>query len=197
MLKSALCPWEGGRTAPPSAVLQVLLFNLRQVHAIWRQKEFVSDATLAAYASQVEKFAAAWNAFLWKGTVWVHWVIAHSTFLLRRHRSLYIFTSIPTEHKHKGRGLSSIRCMHAMITKHKAKAQFVAYHNPLREWLRKVEDLTKLRGVSAAVKTFAFVGGGHAHCDRLSLWYGISAKIPHPLCMHMASLLHGEGGGVD
>jgi hypothetical protein len=39
-------------------------------------------------------------------------------------------------------------------------SDYVEFRSPLREWLRKVEDLTKLRGVSAAVKTFAFVGGG-------------------------------------
>ena len=33
----------------------------------------------------------------WKPTVWVHWAVAHSGFYVERYRSIYLFSSIPTE----------------------------------------------------------------------------------------------------
>ena len=55
-------------------------------------------------------------------------------------------------------------------------SDYVEFCSPLREWLRKVEDLTKLRGVSAAVKTFVcvWVWGG---------WMGMIIVIHCPFGM--------------
>ena len=52
---------------------------------------YISDQMLADYNANVNKFAKAFSAFNKKGTVWVHWVIAHSGFLLTTHRTLYLF----------------------------------------------------------------------------------------------------------
>ena len=69
------------------------------------------------YNACVTKFAMAWNAFKWRGTVWVHWAIAHSGFLLRTHGSIYLFSSIPTEHKHKGFKVDMRHTFHARVAR--------------------------------------------------------------------------------
>ena len=97
----SLPPWPDGRQVAVHAALIVLLSNLRSMHQVWRQKTFLNDDQISRYSENVHKFAMAWQAFKWQGTIWVHWAIAHSGHLLRQHRSLYLFSSIPTEHKHK------------------------------------------------------------------------------------------------
>ena len=83
--------WEANMAVKPARVLAIILLNLRAIHAVWRMKTFAKDDTLARYEQHVGKFAQAWNVLGWKGTVWVHWTIAHSACLLHKHRSLYIF----------------------------------------------------------------------------------------------------------
>ena len=78
-----------------------MLTSLRFIHSVWRQQTYVSEAVVVSYKDSIAKFTVAWKALGWAGTVWVHWVIAHSGYLLQTHRSLYLFSSIPTEHKHK------------------------------------------------------------------------------------------------
>ena len=93
--------WEPGKPAHVHTVLQVLLTSFRAMHAVWVLRERVSNQQLADYSRHVGKFAQAWRALSWKGTVWVHWVIAHSAHLLSLHGTISAFSSIPTEHKHK------------------------------------------------------------------------------------------------
>ena len=96
-----LVQWEGTRQVHFHTALQILLTSLRHVHAVWVLRERATDHQVQQYTAHVSKFAQAWRALSWKGTVWVHWVIAHSAHLLSLHATISAFSSIPTEHKHK------------------------------------------------------------------------------------------------
>ena len=93
--------WEPGRKVYLHAALQVLLACFHALHATWVLRDPVTDLQVAEYSRHVAKFAQAWRALSWKGTVWVHWVVAHSAHLLTLHGTISAFSSIPSEHKHK------------------------------------------------------------------------------------------------
>ena len=47
------------------------------------------------------KFGEAWFRLGWKSTPWVHWTMAHGGAVLQKYRNLYVFSSIPAQHRHK------------------------------------------------------------------------------------------------
>ena len=53
------------------------------------------------YPTWTKEFGEAWGALLWKSTPWVHWLVVHSAHLLMEHRSIRMFSSIPTEYRHR------------------------------------------------------------------------------------------------
>ena len=78
---------------------------LRSLHTInhWcRHKQFLTLAEQQEYGGAVATFGEAWRAAGWVPTVWVHWLVCHSTALMTHHASLYIFSSIPSERRHQG-----------------------------------------------------------------------------------------------
>lgn len=93
--------WGAGRTVPAHTALGALLTAFRVVHNTWSNQSYVSDGEIATYTKNVNIMRTAWRAFSWKITPWVHWVLAHSVQLLTETRNLYLFSSIPTEARHK------------------------------------------------------------------------------------------------
>ena len=91
----------GGRHTLVIAVLRILFRTLRTVYAAWHQKTYLTDSDVDAYAKSVVQIQQCWHAFKWKPSVWLHWLVAHSTYFIRVHRSMYLFSSIPSEHKHQ------------------------------------------------------------------------------------------------
>jgi hypothetical protein len=85
-----------------SAVVNVLLTSLENIHSLWRVKSYLSQNQIQSYTSHVNKFRQMWTVLKWKPTVWVHWLCAHSVFYVSTHHSMYLFSSIPTEHRHQG-----------------------------------------------------------------------------------------------
>jgi hypothetical protein len=82
--------------------LHLLFVDLREMFAVWASKHWLSDGEVEKYAYHCKRFGEVWVGFGWKPTTWVHWAVAHSTFLVRRWRSIYVFCSIPTERRHCG-----------------------------------------------------------------------------------------------
>ena len=68
---------------------------------MWRVKTLFTDVQVQEYVADIDTFAQCWQAFGWKPTVWVHWVVAHSAFFVKRYKNLYLFSSIPTEFRHQ------------------------------------------------------------------------------------------------
>lgn len=93
--------WEGGRQLKFSAVMRFLLRSLHSLYTLWSQKETLTTDQMLLYDKSVDTLHKSWLALGWKPTVWVHWVCAHSSFYVHSFRSIYSFTSIPTEHRHQ------------------------------------------------------------------------------------------------
>ena len=82
-------------------VLKYLLRSIRTLHSLWRKTSYLTQSDLTLHEREVGIFADAWKAFSWKPTTWVHWVVAHSGYFAQTYKSLYLFTSIPTEKRHQ------------------------------------------------------------------------------------------------
>ena len=83
------------------SAVRVLLYSFSCIHTFWRKKQWLTLEGTKVYEGHVKKFAAAWGGLEWKVSTWVHWVCAHSAFYMARYRSMYIFSSIPTEFRNR------------------------------------------------------------------------------------------------
>jgi hypothetical protein len=90
-----------GRQVEVSTVLQVMLNSFAAVHTVWRERKTLTAAQISEYARHIENFRNAWLAFRWKSTPWVHWVLSHSVALVREWKNIAVFSSIPTEMRHR------------------------------------------------------------------------------------------------
>ena len=93
--------WEGGRQIKVSACLRILFRSLHSLYSLWSQKEILTLDQLILYDKSIATLHKSWLALGWKPAVWVHWVCAHSSFYVHTFRTIYSFTSIPTEHRHQ------------------------------------------------------------------------------------------------
>lgn len=80
--------------------LHVVLTNLRQCFLVWH-RYVANPSDFIMYPTWTKEFGEAWEALLWKSTPWVHWLVVHSAHLLMEHRSIRMFSSIPTEYRHR------------------------------------------------------------------------------------------------
>ena len=99
-------PWpsstgEDNRHVLVATVLRIMLRSLKTIHDLWRTKSVLTNIEVERYEQAIKSFTSCWHAFKWKPSVWVHWMICHSGVFVRKHRSMYFFSSIPTEHRHQ------------------------------------------------------------------------------------------------
>jgi hypothetical protein len=94
------CPFRHGQLLYFS-VVRLLLQSLSHLHALWCCKSLLSPVQLTEHRGAVEQFRQAWEGLGWKPTVWVHWACAHSCFFIETYRTIFSFSSIPTEHRHQ------------------------------------------------------------------------------------------------
>ena len=90
-----------GRPLLYYACVRLLLGALHILHKHWRSKNLLTAEEIVEYRSAIEKFRHAWVGLQWKPTVWVHWACAHSSFFVVTYKTIYAFSSIPTEHRHQ------------------------------------------------------------------------------------------------
>lgn len=83
------------------SAVRILLHSFSGIHTIWRKKSWLTQDDVKLYERHARKFAEAWKGLGWKVTLWVHWVCAHSVFYVTRYRSMYLFSSIPTEFRNR------------------------------------------------------------------------------------------------
>ena len=80
----------------------MLLFrSLHNLYRFWSDPNSLNSQALKDYQETLGVFRNAWLSLGWKPTVWVHWVCAHSNFYVTSYRSLFDFSSIPTEKRHQ------------------------------------------------------------------------------------------------
>jgi hypothetical protein len=82
-------------------LIAVLLRNMRSLYALWRQKTPLTNGQVQEAKTHCRKIGEAWLRLGWKSTPWVHWTVAHCGAVLQKYRNLYVFSSIPAEHRHK------------------------------------------------------------------------------------------------
>lgn len=104
-----LVPFSG-REVRPHVVLRVMLTNFQTLYNMWQLKAPLSDGQVSQCAQLTCMLGHTWRAFNWKPTVWVHWVIAHSAFFVKEYRSMYLFSSVPTEKRHQNFKLDLRHC---------------------------------------------------------------------------------------
>lgn len=89
---------EGGKLKVYT-VIQSLLFSVARLHKIWRTKTLLTPEEVDMAEAAAKKVGECWKALQWRATTWVHWTVAHSAFYTRKYRTIYFFSSIPTEYR--------------------------------------------------------------------------------------------------
>lgn len=79
-----------------SSSIEALFRALHGLHAFWRQKTSLTQSDRQKYRLLVERFGMVWHALGWRVSTWVHWTVCHSSALVDRHHTIYLFSSIPT-----------------------------------------------------------------------------------------------------
>ena len=72
---------------------------MHTLHSLWRQKAPLTSAELTQHRECARIMGDAWVRMKFKSATWIHWVVAHSTYFATRYKSIYLFSSIPTERK--------------------------------------------------------------------------------------------------
>ena len=92
---------HASRTGYPSVIIATMLLSLRTLHAYWNSQQLLSATAVDTCQQSAHKVSECWATLQWKPTPWVHWLCAHSSHLLSLYHTLYHFSSIPTEQRHK------------------------------------------------------------------------------------------------
>lgn len=96
-----LLRWDDQRSVPAHAVLAHLLNSFRALHTFWSTTSRLPDNQVGVYKRHTLTFRQAWQALGWKVTPWVHWVAVHSGDLMAHYGTVFLFSSIPTEARHR------------------------------------------------------------------------------------------------
>ena len=95
-----------------------MLNTLYYAWTIWSMRTPVPESAICRYTQSMAQFCEAWTACAWEPTPWVHWMGCHSAAYLTLYKSLYVFSSIPSEYRHKGFKLDiSHSCMAWKMTR--------------------------------------------------------------------------------
>ena len=122
-----------GRTVQRQVPLSVMLTALFDAWKVWNMHTIATPSVIEQYAKSVALFVETWTAFGWKPTLWVHWFAFHSHTYLSMYKSIFAFSSIPTEYKHRSfkRDVAH-SCMAWKMTKpvysHRSLAHVVRMH---------------------------------------------------------------------
>ena len=76
-------------------LLELLLCNM------CRQKTPWTNGQVQEAKTHCREIGEAWQSLGWKSTPWVHLSVAHCGAVLQTYCNLYVFSSIPAEHRHK------------------------------------------------------------------------------------------------
>jgi hypothetical protein len=97
---------------PVWQVVAQVVQALCRMFAVWGQKTLATPQQLEAYLVNATRMGTGWLALGWRGTLWIHWATAHSHHLLKTWRTLYFFSSIPTERRHAPFKMDLRHCFH-------------------------------------------------------------------------------------
>ena len=79
--------------------VHTIFLALTHLHTLWRKKAYLSDVEVEEAKRWAKKLGDCWKLMGWKATVWVHWTVCHSGWFVRKYRTMYVFSSVPTERR--------------------------------------------------------------------------------------------------
>ena len=94
--------WYGHKTIGAvrvHTIVATFLYAFSALHTLFALRRPLVDAEAHQAQELTSRVGKAWATLKWKSTRWVHWIVCHSARVLRMHRSMHIFSSIPTEHR--------------------------------------------------------------------------------------------------
>ena len=80
-------------------VVHTILLALINLHTLWTKKAYLSDVDVEEAERWAKKLGEGWKLMGWKATVWMHWTVCHSGWFVRNYRTMYFFSSVPTERR--------------------------------------------------------------------------------------------------
>lgn len=83
------------------ALVKVVLESFSTMYALWRKKSPLTDNEVRQCQECCAKMGRCWSRLGWRPSPWVHWVVVHSGFFLAKYRTLYLFSSIPSEKRNR------------------------------------------------------------------------------------------------
>ena len=83
------------------ALVKVVLESFSTMYTLWRKKYPLTDNEVKVCQECCAKMGRCWSRLGWRPSPWVHWVVAHSGFFLAKYRTLYLFSSIPSEKRNR------------------------------------------------------------------------------------------------
>ena len=94
-------PTVGTPGGPPLwVVVHVMVKCIEGLYELWRVREMYALTQVERHRALTTKFSKAWGDSGWSPTMWIHWCLAHSAFFAEKCRSIFQFSSIPTEYRH-------------------------------------------------------------------------------------------------
>ena len=82
-------------------LVATFLRDFGALQRLWRKKEPLTAVDVACAKALCASVGTCWDKLGWKATPWVHWTIAHSHYFFAKYRTLYLFSSVPAEHRHR------------------------------------------------------------------------------------------------
>ena len=80
-------------------VVHTMLLALIHLHTLWRKKAYLSDVEVEEAERWARKLGECWKLMGWKATLWVHWTVCHIWWFVWKYRTMYFFSSAPTERR--------------------------------------------------------------------------------------------------
>ena len=97
-------PTVGSPGGPPLwVVVHVMVKCIEGLYELWRVREIYTLTQVERHRGLTTKFPKAWGNSGWSPTRWIHWRLAHSTFLLRNGGNCFSF---PPSQRKIGMGLT-------------------------------------------------------------------------------------------
>ena len=82
-------------------LIEVLLRNMRSLYALWRQITPLTNGQVQEAKTHCRTIGEAWLKLGLTSTPWVHWTVTLRGVVLQKYCNLYVFSTIPAEHRHR------------------------------------------------------------------------------------------------
>ena len=78
-------------------VVHSMLLAPTHLHTWWRKKDYLSDVEVEEAERWAKRLWQCWKLMGWEATVSVHRTVCHSGWFVRKYRTMYFFSLVPTD----------------------------------------------------------------------------------------------------